>query len=184
MRQIEIGNRVPMRYFVTRGAGQSDITQHAGSYHLALQAAGIERANVITYSSILPAGATEVPRESYEITHGEVMETIMAVGTCRYGETVTAALGWGWLTHRVTGRRGGGLVAEYSGSLSLDDAEPHVRSMLDELWRAGLDDDWLLYDVRVLQDRISPVKMYGTALVALCFTSYRVPILPAKGAAR
>lgn len=169
-----IGNRVPTEFFVTQGSGQSDITEHAGSYHLALRAARIERANIITYSSILPATAFSIPRESYQITHGEVMETIMACGTCRYGESVTAALGYGWLHHRVTGERGGGLVAEYSGSLPPDDARPHVRSMLDELWRAGLDDEWLLDDVQVLTEHISPTKMYGTALVALCFVSYEV----------
>ena len=39
---ITIGNRVPQDYFETKGVGESDITIHAGSYHLALKEAGIE----------------------------------------------------------------------------------------------------------------------------------------------
>ena len=49
-----IGNRIPQTFFTTSGVGESDITVHAGSYHLALKEAGIERCNIITYSSILP----------------------------------------------------------------------------------------------------------------------------------
>ena len=43
------GNRIPRDYFVTSGVGESDITVHAGSYHLALRAAGIEMANQLVY---------------------------------------------------------------------------------------------------------------------------------------
>lgn len=51
---ILVGNRIPRDYFVTKGTGQSDITIHAGSYHLALKKANIEMCNIMTYSSILP----------------------------------------------------------------------------------------------------------------------------------
>mgnify|MGYP001582426642 FL=1 len=73
-----IGNRVPKDYFVTSGKGESDITIHAGSYHLALKEAGIESYNIMTYSSILPGIATEVPKPQ-GLVHGSVMESIMAV---------------------------------------------------------------------------------------------------------
>ena len=36
---ILVGNRIPKDYFVTSGIGESDITVHAGSYHLALKSA-------------------------------------------------------------------------------------------------------------------------------------------------
>ena len=57
-----VGNRIPKDYFITSGIGQSDIAVHAGSYHLALKDAGIEMANIMTYSSILPGMATEITR--------------------------------------------------------------------------------------------------------------------------
>ena len=76
---LVIGNRIPRRFFWTSGIGESDITIHAGSYHLALKEAGIERYNIMVYSSILPSIAEESvrPKDS-EIVYGSVMETIMA----------------------------------------------------------------------------------------------------------
>ena len=58
--ELVIGTRIPKDYFVTSGAGESDITIHAGSYHLALKDAGIERCNIMTYSSILPSIANRI----------------------------------------------------------------------------------------------------------------------------
>ena len=52
--QIIAGNRIPKDFFITGGIGQSDITVHAGSYHLALREAGIEPYNIMVYSSKLP----------------------------------------------------------------------------------------------------------------------------------
>ena len=62
MPSILTGQRIPKDYFVTKGKGESDITVHAGSYHLALREAGIEMCNIMTYSSILPSIATEIER--------------------------------------------------------------------------------------------------------------------------
>ena len=75
---ILIGCRVPKDFFITKGAGESDITIHAGSYHLALKDANIEMCNIMTYSSILPRIATEIDQPG-KLLHGSVMETIMAV---------------------------------------------------------------------------------------------------------
>ncbi len=61
-KNLVVGNRIPRDYFVTTGSGESDITVHAGSYHLALKSAGIEMANIMTYSSILPGIANEIPK--------------------------------------------------------------------------------------------------------------------------
>ena len=49
-----VGQRVPRNFFVTTGKGESDITIHAGSYHMALKDADIEMCNIMQYSSILP----------------------------------------------------------------------------------------------------------------------------------
>ena len=45
---LTIGTRIPKDYFVTSGVGECDITVHAGSFHLALRDAGIERYNIMT----------------------------------------------------------------------------------------------------------------------------------------
>lgn len=172
---ILIGNRVPRQYFVTSGKGESDITVHAGSYHLALRDAEIESANHIGYSSILPADAQEVLPRPYEIVHGEVMESITATATCQYGDTATAGLTWGWLYDR-DGKRHGGLVCEYGGSLSEQETKGHLAEMLAELHANGYQ-DFALRDITVRTETVTPIKMYGTALVAICFISYEIPVV-------
>ena len=51
-----VGNRVPHKYFLTTGKGESDagskfLPAETGSYDAALNSAGIENANVIKYTS-------------------------------------------------------------------------------------------------------------------------------------
>ena len=71
-RGVLTANRIPKDYFVAKGKGQSDITVHAGSFHLALKDAGIEAYNIMTYSSILPGIAQEIAKPE-TLPHGCVM---------------------------------------------------------------------------------------------------------------
>ena len=169
------GTRIPRDYFVTGGTGQSDITVHAGSYHLALKAAGIEVCNIMTYSSILPAIAREIKKP--RLIHGAVMETIMAVAHGRKGERTTAGLIYGWLYEKATGRRYGGLVCEHNGDYTEAAIRAKLELSIDELYQNGFSDDYRLDDTRCLVRSFVPEKQYGTALVGLCFTSYVHPIL-------
>ena len=171
-----IGTRVPKDYFVTTGKGESDITVHAGSYHLALRDAGIEMCNIITYSSILPACANEVERPS-ELIHGSVLETIMAVSTSRKGKRATAGIIWGWLYDRRGGERHGGLVCEYNGSLPAPKADEQLRESLQELYDNGYAESFELHNVELHLDSFIPQKRHGTAIVSLCFLNHYVPLL-------
>jgi arginine decarboxylase len=171
-----VGNRIPKDYFVTTGIGQSDVAIHAGSYHLALKDAGIEMANIMTYSSILPGMATEISRPS-DITHGEVMETIMAVANGNRGERVSAGIIYGWLTEKKTGQRYGGLVCEHNGNYTEEELERLLHSSINELYTNGFEERFSLGSLNVIKRSFVPLKTYGTALVALCFTSYFYPIL-------
>jgi arginine decarboxylase len=173
---VLIGKRIPRDFFITTGAGESDITVHAGSYHLALKNAGIEMCNIMTYSSILPKIAKEVPRPS-SIVHGSVMETISAVATCEKGSRATASIIFGWLYDRKTGERYGGLVCEYNGNKSVEDAEAELRQSLNELYTNGFDEQFEMGEIVINSKSIAPTKKYGTALVAICFVNYEVPIL-------
>ncbi len=175
-----VGMRIPKHYFVARGVGESDITIHAGSYHLALKDAGIERCNIMTYSSIMPAIAEEI--EPPALTHGAVMETIMAVAHTEKRERVSAGIVYGWLSDRVTGERYGGLVCEHNGPVSEDEIERLLHASLQELYTNGFSDDYELGETRVLTSTMQPRKQYGTALVALCFTSYVYPLVGVHGA--
>src|SRR3989338_5087022 len=115
---IIVGNRIPRSFFWTSGIGESDITIHAGSYHLALKEAGIERYNIMVYSSIMPGIAIESSKPSKEeIVHGSVMETIMAVTSGTKGQRLTAGIIYGWLYNKQSGEKYGGLVSAYNGNL-------------------------------------------------------------------
>ena len=175
-----IGNRIPHTYFVTDGIGESDNTIHAGSYHLALREAGIENCNIITYSSILPARAKEIPQPAREsFVHGSVMESIMAVASCVYGETATAGLTWAWLSDPTTHQRFGGLVCEYSGPLHELEVIRHLEEMMQELYTNGYE-HLTLGEPQYRLRSVTPTKMYGTALVSISFTSYELPYVPSE----
>jgi arginine decarboxylase len=169
-------NKIPKDFFVTSGKGESDIAIHAGSYHLALRKAGIEMCNIITYSSILPAIANRVDDPPY-LTHGSVLECIMACSTG--GQDVRASVGiiYGWLWDRETNKKFGGLVCEYSGHEELNEVEQSLKLSLEELYHNGYVDKYEMRDITLLKDSFIPVKKYGTILISLCFTSFIYPIV-------
>ena len=171
-----VGNRIPKDYFVTTGTGESDITIHAGSYHLALKQAGIEMANIMTYSSILPKIANQVERPKH-IEHGAVMESIMAVANANKGERATAGIIFGWLFNKKTNERYGGLVCEHNGNYTIEEIENLLRASLDELYFNGFSEDYHLKDINLITESFVPEKKYGTALVSLCFVNYIYPII-------
>jgi arginine decarboxylase len=171
-----LGNRIPKDYFVTSGCGESDITIHAGSYHLALKQAGIERANIITYSSILPGIAKEVEKPA-DYVHGEVMETIMAVANGERGQELSAGIIIGWLHDKITGERYGGLVCEHNGNFNDSSLTEKLNASLDELYTNGFSDNYFMKDIFSIKKSFVAKKKYGTALVALCFSNYFYPII-------
>jgi arginine decarboxylase len=175
-KKINIGMRVPKDYFLTTGIGESDIQIHAGSFHLALKEAGIEHLNVMTYSSIMPGIAREIKRPD-NMTHGAVAETILACASCEKGKRATAGIIYGWLYDRKTGKRYGGLVCEYNGNLSEQEVSISLKASLDELYLNGFSEKFELRDPRLTMKTIVPKKKYGTALVAICFVNYEVPVL-------
>lgn len=172
---ITIGNRIPHEFFVTKGAGESNIAIHAGSYHIALKQAQIESYNIICYSSILPKIATEIPKPK-NLIHGSVMECIMSVGNIREGELGTAGIIYGWLYDKKTGKRYGGLVCESAGKKTEAEIDTELNASLMELYE-GYSDQYDLKDTRLITDSYTPKKKYGTVLVSLCFTSYIIPLI-------
>lgn len=176
LKGLMIGNRIPREYFITTGTGESDITIHAGSYHLALKDAGIEKANIMTYSSILPGIAREIPHPQNYV-HGEVMESIMAVAHGESGTRVTAGVIFGWLFNKKTGEKYGGLVCEHNGPYPEQEIIDLLHASLNELYLNGFEEDFELKEIKVITKSFIPQKKHGTALVALCFTNYFIPIL-------
>jgi len=170
-----IGNRIPKDFFITKGVGESDITTHAGSFHLALKNAGIERANIIQYSSILPKIANEIT--NYKITHGEVMETIIAVSNGMLGERLTAGIIYAWLYDKQTGEKIGGLVSEENGNYPEDVIAERLNQSLQEIYENGFSDKYDLKIEKTIIETFVPEKQYGSAIVAICFVNYIYPVL-------
>jgi arginine decarboxylase len=177
LENIIIGNRIPFHYFATKGYGCSDLTVHAGSYHLALKSAGIDQSNIMTYSSILPSIATEIPRPG-NLTHGAVMESILSVCTVGRGERATAGIIYGWLHDKKFPKiRYGGLVCEIYGDYSEKEIASKLELSLDELYFNGYSDDWSLGEPNFIIESFVSQKQYGTALAAICFVDYQVPVI-------
>ena len=175
-KNILIGKRVPRDFFITAGVGESDITVHAGSYHLALKDAGIEVCNIMNYSSILPGISREIKKPD-SLEHGSVMETISAVASCEKGQRATASIIFGWLYDKKSGQKHGGLVCEYNGDKTTEEAEKELKESLNELYVNGFDRDFELREIEINSKSVVPTKKFGTALVAICFVNYEVPIL-------
>jgi len=177
---ILVGNRIPRTFFITKGRGQSEYAVHAGSYHLALQDAGIERCNIMQYSSILPKIADEVEKTKETIdslVHGSVMDTIMANATAEKGERATAGVIFGWLYDKKTEEKYGGIVCEYSGELNEEECKEMLEKNIQELYENGYSESFHLEKGKIITETIVPEKKYGTALVALCFLDYEVPVI-------
>lgn len=175
-RMVVVGNRVPRSFFVSKGVGESDITIHAGSFHLALKAAGVERYNIMSYSSILPQIAREVAQPT-EYVHGAVLESIIAAANSESGERATAGIIYGWLRNRETKERYGGLVCEYNGHDSVRTVSRSLNSSLRELYENGFEERFILGKPRLTTASFIPQKKNGTAIVVIGFTDYVVPVL-------
>ncbi|OGM98081.1 MAG: hypothetical protein A2817_01290 [Candidatus Yanofskybacteria bacterium RIFCSPHIGHO2_01_FULL_39_8b] len=179
MKDIIVGNRVPYEYFVACGVGESDNCTHAGSFHLALADAGIERYNLMTYSSILPAIATEVEKPIGYV-HGSVLETIMARVDGEKSERLTAGIQYGWLIEGESEKKYGGLVVEYMGHGTEQEAQVELDEYLKELYSKADQQRLRLENRRTIIKSVTPSKKYGTTLVALGFVSYVWPVIEGK----
>ena len=175
--RLLLGNRIPHEFFITKGSGESDITIHAGSFHLALCNAGIGMKNIITYSSVLPAEASQIEMPE-NMKQGDVMEVIMAAGHCRKGERITSGMAMAWLYEQDSGVKFGGLVCELSGNYPVEEIEEKLNESMQEIYQHGYE-VYNLVDLQVITETFVPHKQYGTALVALCFNSYIFPVIPA-----
>jgi arginine decarboxylase len=84
--KLIIGNKIPHKYFYTKGSGESNyggkgLPYEAGSYDAALTKAKIEQCNMMFYTSLLPPTSKEITRAQglKTIKWGNVMDSIMAI---------------------------------------------------------------------------------------------------------
>lgn len=192
---IRISNRIPYEYFFTSGKGESDagsegLPFETGSYDAALNDAGIQNANIMEYTSVIPTHAKLISKKSglKRIEWGQVIETIKAQANGKKGEFISAAV----ITTDVykNDKYLGGFACEYSGTGTKKEA---LDSLLESI--SGMIERRNLGIIKHLQPfkynitskgyNIYPGKHYmydsldikknaGTVFVALCFMSYHV----------
>ncbi|KIX14154.1 pyruvoyl-dependent arginine decarboxylase [Dethiosulfatarculus sandiegensis] len=177
------GPRIPQDYFVTTGAGQTDLGSgidpwETGAYDLALLQAGIENFNIVTYTSVLPPEAREIPlaQAKKNFHHGAVLETIMAAINGRQGDTLTAGVGRIQVRRKSDGKHIGGFAAEYRGHGSKEAAAKILEQSLKGIFDRRYDPaEYETYDQKLNLVSFVVKKKWGTALAAIGFVSYIFP---------
>ena len=200
MKNIILGNRVPYEYFMTSGSGESDagskgLPFETGSYDEALTNAGIENANVIEYTSVIPTDAKEIPKTEglKRLQWGEVLECIKAQANGNKGSLISAAV----MTTSVycpKGRYLGGFACEYSGSGTKAETEKSLEVSIAgiiERRKYGImpkigtlykgTKTSLGYTIHpgniFIYDSLKVKKHHGSVFTAICFVSYKFPML-------
>ena len=187
---LVIGCPIPWEFFKSTGTGQSNDQNHAGSFHDSMREAGVELGNLVKYTSILPAIAEEIALDEgvEKIVHGAQVGTIMAdahIDQERGQRRATAAIMYGLLYQRggKGERHAGGLVCEYNGEGTVEEALKNVSSCLDGLYtgknRRGFafSEKYDLVKQPPLTATITPKQRFGTAFCVIAFVSYVVPVL-------
>lgn len=199
---IILGNRVPYEYFITKGKGESDagsegLPYETGSYDAALFDAGIQNANVIEYTSVMPTDSKQISKEEglKRLQWGEVLECIKAQSNGKKGSKISAAV----MTTSVVDPKGkylGGFAVEYSGSGTKEDSEVSLaESVTGIIERRGYGklkggDNLVMYKDNITDNgyKIHPgeifeyenlkvTKQHGSVFAAICFVSYKFPTL-------
>lgn len=197
---VTVGSRIPYEYFMTHGHGESDagskgLPFETGSYDAALTDAGIEDANIVKYTSVIPTGAKFIEKQAgfKRLRWGEALECIMAQQNGKKGESISAAV----MTTNVFDRQGkylGGFAAEYAGSLDKKDVEKSllisVQGIIERRGYGKLDSSAKLYQNNKTDkgytfhpghhfvfDSMKVTKTSGTVLASICFVSFKIPIL-------
>lgn len=164
-------NRIPFEFFSTTGAGDSHNEIHAGSYHMALHEAGISDYNIMTYSSVLPACAKRIDKTEAKMPQfGSELMTIMACAHGEKGDTISAGVIFGWLYNDTD--KVGGLVCEVSGKMDDNSLLIRLHSSIHELHERTYG-HLKLGELEIIKTTHHVKDTHGTALAALCFTSFK-----------
>jgi arginine decarboxylase len=199
---IILGNRVPYEYFMTKGKGESDagsegLPYETGSYDAALFEAGIQNANVIEYTSVMPTESKQISKEEglKRLQWGEVLECIKAQSNGKKGSKISAAV----MTTSVIDPKGkylGGFAVEYSGSGTKQEAETSLaESVTGIIERRGYgklkgggnlimykdnitDNGYKIHPGKIFEyENLDVTKKHGSVFTAICFVSYKFPTL-------
>jgi len=159
---------IPRAFFVTAGAGMDP--EQANAFDRALQAAGIGECNLVEVSSILPATAQEMERQTVRLIPGEITFCVLSRADGNAGEMIGAGIGYGWLS--VKDERGGvqrayGIICEHHGHYSRAYLAEKIR---EKLVRMAELRGKRLVKMDVLAESVEVERgTFGSVVVALVF---------------
>jgi len=166
------GLRIPSKFFITKGKGESNFGYYPGAIDKALKAAGIHNQNLIFYTSILPPNAKRIERPK-DLPYGAVLETISAIATGRKGERTTAALIVAWVLNKRNHKKVCGLVAEYHGNKTKRSARKYLLGVIKEMFESRFDaGEYSLKVEDIIIESFVPKKKFGASIVSICFTEF------------
>jgi len=127
------------------------------SYDAALAAAGVENYNLLTLSSVIPAGPDiEIAGTAPNFgPPGEGLEVVQSSATAAAGETAAAGIGWARTAD------GPGIFYEVDGT-DVDAVREEIREGL----AAGRElRDWEFVEEEVYAESVAPAETYASAVV-------------------
>jgi arginine decarboxylase len=175
-------NKIPNEYFLTVGSGESNLKSKSNettSFDAALVDAGIGNVNVITYSSMIPPKAKEVPRGVNN--WGEVMDCIISRKDGTYKQKISVGI----MIVDVINPQGlklGGFAMEYTGKDSYTVSKGKLTIILkDMVYRRNYgtllesfktDLGYSIIPKNYIFKSMTIKKKYGTVIAAICFKNY------------
>lgn len=144
----------PKKFFITAGSAAGE--NHLNAFDNALLKAGIGNLNLLKVSSILPPGVQYCPE--IKIPPGSLVPTAYGcIISEAPGEIISAAVGVGLSPDTF------GVIMEFTGKCSRDEAEESIRQMLENAFNAR---EMKLAGVKIASTEYQ-VETIGCALAAV-----------------
>lgn len=174
---MEIKNRLPNTFFVTKGFGIDPYEKHAGAYHMALFDAGIADYNIVNYSSVLPATVQLKTLDEIDLPlYGSEMYCIQSIVYGEFGENISAGIVFAWLYEdKDFEKKHGILVCEVGGKYNIPTLEDRLYTVINNLYENTYKTKGLyLGEPQIITQGGSVPNdiRYGCALVSLCVVDY------------
>ncbi|RLG70511.1 MAG: pyruvoyl-dependent arginine decarboxylase [Methanobacteriota archaeon] len=150
---------IPKRFFVTSGKAVSKVSD-LNAFDKALLDAGIGEQNLVSVSSVLPKGITQVKRVSLPM--GAITPCVLAQQRGSEGETISAGIAY---VFREDGE--GGYVAEGHGHMNRKAMKEILCWKIEEMAKLR---NVSLGTIRYRIEELSiPMDHYGVCVAALVF---------------
>lgn len=150
------------KYYLTKGVGQSDIS-NINAFDEALMQGGISEVNLVKVSSILPENCKEIKGQA-RLTVGEIVHCVMARIDGRRGDMISAGIAC------VHGQKNGkkyGLVMEAEGKVNKKALEKELQRRVESMSELR---NFKITKTKIIVETIIRVKSkYASALVILVY---------------